>query len=124
MIGRSLYGLVFIALTILVLVKFGDVQPPAAAPAANDFTTALNRAGFINPLLSATLLVGGTAMLFDRWAPLGLLLLAPSVVVIAGFHWFLSGGYVWGSIWPIWWGILAYHYRHVFARLWERRSLH
>ena len=119
-VARWLYGLVFIALTLLVLIKFGDTQPHAAGAAADDFVTALNRSGFINPLLTVTLLIGGAAMLVDRLAPGGLLLLAPAVVVIACFHWFLTGGYLWGSIWPVWWAILAWHYRDVFARLWER----
>ena len=121
-IARCLFGLVFIALTLLVLIEFGDTQPPAGGPAANDFLEALNRSGFINPLLTGSLLVGGAAMMIDRWAPLGLLLLAPSVVVIACFHWVLTHSYIWGSIWPIWWVILAWHYRHVFARLWERKA--
>lgn len=55
----------------------------------------------------------------DRSSPIGLLLVAPAITVIALFHYFLTGSYVWGSIWPIWWAALAWHYRHVFARLWQ-----
>lgn len=120
-IVRVLFGLFFIYSPIMVLVSFGGLHPPETAPAAAAFTQALNATGFMNPLLIATLFLGGAAMLFDRTAPLGLFLLAPSVVVIGCFHWFLTHDYVWGSLWPIWFAILAWHYRTVFARLWEGR---
>ena len=60
------------------------------------------------------------ALLFDRWAPLGLIILATPIALIAAFHFFLTGNYVWGAIWPSWWAALAWHYCAVFARLWER----
>ncbi|RYD47973.1 MAG: DoxX family protein [Sphingomonadales bacterium] len=119
--ARILFGLFFLYAPIMILIVFGGQHPPESVPAAARFTTALNETGFMNPALIAVLLLGGAAMLFDRSAPIGLLLLAPPIFVIAAFHWFLTRDYVWGSIWPLWFALLAWHYRLVFARLWERR---
>jgi hypothetical protein len=120
-IARVLFGLFFLYAPIMILIEFGGQHPPETVAAASRFTLALNETGFMNPSLIAVLMIGGVAMLFDRSAPVGLLLLGPPIFVIACFHWFLTHAYVWGSIWPIWYAALAWHYRHVFARLWERR---
>lgn len=119
---RVLFGLFFLYAPIMILIEFGGQHPPETVVAAANFTRALNDTGFMNPALIAVLLIGGAAMLFDRTAPVGLLLLAPPIFVIACFHWFLTGKYVWGTIWPVWLALLVWHYRHVFARLWERRT--
>ncbi|MEG3124960.1 hypothetical protein [Sphingomonas sp. GB1N7] len=119
-IARILFGAFFIYAPIMILIEFGGQNPPETVPAAQHFAQALNDTGFINPALIVDLLIGGVLMLFHRTAPVGLILLAPPILVITGFHWFLSHQYVWGSIWPIWWALLAWRYRHVFARLVER----
>lgn len=120
-VARVLFGLFFLYAPVMIIIKFGGNHPPETAAAAARFTLALNDTGFMNPSLIAALLIGGAAMLFDRTAPIGLLVLAPPIFVIGCFHWFLTHNYVWGSLWPIWWAILAWRYRAVFARLWERR---
>jgi hypothetical protein len=117
--ARIIFGLFFIYAPLMVIVQFGGNNPPETVAAASDFTLALDRSGFMNPLIIATMLAGGVALLFDRSAPLGLILLGPSIAVIAGFHWFLTGKFIWGSIWPLWFLLLAWHYRPVFARLWS-----
>lgn len=121
-IARILFGAFFIYAPIMILIEFGGQNPPESVPAAQNFAKALNETGFINPALIVDLLIGGMLMLFNRTAAVGLILLAPPILVITGFHWFLSHQYVWGSIWPVWWALLAWHYRPVFARLWERRT--
>lgn len=121
-IARILFGAFFIYAPILILIEFGGQNPPETVPAAQHFAQALNESGFINPALIVDLLIGGVLMLFNRTAPVGLILLGPPILVITGFHWLLTHKYVWGSIWPVWWALLAWHYRHVFSRLWERRT--
>src|SRR3954468_19168754 len=69
----------------------GPGQP--TRPAA-DFMRALDEARFVTPLLAITFTVGGGSLLFARTAPLGLVLLAPPVAVILGFHLFLSGQFI------------------------------
>lgn len=119
-VARVLFGLFFLYAPIMVIVVFGGDQPPETVAAASHFTTALNDSGFMTPMLIAVLLAGGAAMLFDRSAPIGLILLAPPIAVITAFHWFLTGNRVWGSVWPLWFALLARRYRRVFARLWAR----
>lgn len=116
---RVLFGLFFILSTIAIVLFSGGQHPVEVDPEANRFTQALNASGFMNPALIVTFLIGGAAMLFNRSAPIGLILLGAPIFVIAGFHWFLTHSYVWGSIWPIWYAILVWHYRQVFLRLWE-----
>lgn len=118
-VARVLFGLFFLYAPIMILIVFHGQHPPEAVPTAGRLTLALNESGFMNPMLIATLLAGGGAMLFDRSAPIGLLLLAPPIAVIAAFHWCLTHQYVWGTIWPVWFAALAWHYRAVFARLWN-----
>jgi hypothetical protein len=116
--ARILFGLFFLYAPLMVLIKFGGRNPPETVAAASDFALALDRTGFMNPLIMGTMLIGGGALLFRRSAPLGLILLGPSVVVIACFHWFLTGKLIWGSIWPIWFLLLSWKQRTIFARLW------
>jgi hypothetical protein len=120
-IARILFGLFFLYAPIMVIVSFGGDHPLETVPAAARFAKALNDTRSMNPALIVDLLLGGALLLSSRFAPLGLLLLGPPIFVIACFHWFLTGSYVWGSVWPLWYAALAWHYRHVFARLWERR---
>jgi|GEM_PF-1355720 hypothetical protein len=115
--ARILFGLFFIYAPLMVLIKFGGRNPPETIAAASDFALALDRTGFMNPLIIGTMLIGGTAVLFRRSAPLGLILLGPSVVVIACFHWFLTGKLIWGSLWLTWFLLLIWHQRMIFARL-------
>lgn len=120
--ARILFGLFFLYAPLMVIVQFGGQNPPETMAAASDFASALDRTGFMNPLIIGTMLAGGGALLFERSAPVGLILLGPSIVVIAGFHWFLTGKLLWGSIWPIWFASLVWHYRAVFSRLWMPRT--
>lgn len=115
---RVLFGLFFIYAAVMVLVNYGGNQPPETVPAASHFTKALDATGFFNPLLMLSYLVAGPCLLFRRWAPIGLLILAPSIVGIACFHAFLSHNWVWGAIWPLWSLLLVWHHRRVFMRLW------
>ena len=118
-VARLLFAAFFLYAPLYIILAHGGHHPPEAVAAAGRFTHALDETGFMDPALIVVLLAGGTAMLFDRSAPIGLILLAPPIAVIAMFHWFLTRQYVWGSIWPIWLSLLAWHYRAVFARLWR-----
>jgi hypothetical protein len=118
MLSRILFGLFFIYAAVMVIIVFGGTNPPETVDAASDFARALDRTGFMNPLIIGSMLVAGSSLLLRRTAPLGLIILAPSIVVIACFHWFLTGKYLWGTIWPLWYGLLVWHFRQVFARLW------
>ncbi len=118
---RIVYGLFFLAIGLAILawlVTGVGSAPTQPNPAAQAFTDALSRSRFIDPLLAISYVVGGAALLRDRTAPLGLVVLAPSVAVITLFHFLLS------SQWPIGlavasvFGVLALAYRQRLSALW------
>ncbi len=113
-----LYGLTGLAIGAHAL--FGVGSPPGQPTAsATAFTEALGQSGFIDPLLAVTYVVGGAALLRDRTAPLGIVLLAPAVSVIFCFHLALSGQWIWGLLNMLWLLALAYAYRSAFRPLWN-----
>src|SRR4051794_27956383 len=123
-IARIVYGLFFLATGVWILVALttgmlgAPVQPTRAAA---DFMRALDEARFVTPLLAITFTLGGGSLLFTRTAPLGLVLLAPPVAVILGFHLFLSGQFIWGPIVATYFLALAWHFRAAFVPLWTHR---
>jgi hypothetical protein len=119
-VARCVFGLFFLTtgLWIWVHILTGllpvPVQPTAQAQA---FTNALDATGFMNELLGLSYLAGGTALLTRRTAPLGLVLLGPSVVVILFFHLELSGQVYWGPFVAIWFAALCWRFRQVLLAL-------
>jgi hypothetical protein len=85
--------------------------------AARAFLGALMTTPFFTPLLAVTYLAGASALLFQRTAPLGIVLLAPSMVVIFFFHIFLTGMVLWGVAWAGSLAVLAWGHRDAFAAL-------
>jgi hypothetical protein len=119
---RLLYAAFFLltGIWILVSVTTGLTSPPPQPTrAAADFMRALGATGFMDPLLGLSFVFGGGALLFHRTAPLGLVVLAPSVTVILLFHLRLSGqiavGLVVAGLFPA----LAWRYRRALASLWD-----
>jgi hypothetical protein len=119
---RWLFGAFFfstgvvIALYLTLHVGKAIVQPTAAAQALDD---ALHRSGFIDPLLSICYMVGGAALALRRTTPLGLILLAPSVVVIFFFDAFLAHAVAAACITAAVWGVLALRHFDGFRGLWN-----
>ncbi len=118
---RVIYGVFFAAMGTLALASSIGLATPPEQPtrAAGKLTTALTDTGFIDPLLGLSFLAGGGLLLFSRTAPLGLVLLAPSVVVILFFHLVLSGQYIWGPFVAAYFLLLVWHYRRAFVPLWS-----
>ncbi len=73
----------------------------------------------MDPLLALTCLFGGAALLMPRTAPLGIVVLAPVVVIIFFFHVVLSGNWIWGTLNLIALAGLAWGYRKAFSSLWN-----
>src|SRR3546814_13900726 len=65
-VARRLFGLFFLYAPLMVIVPFGGQNPPETMPAASDFASALDRTGFMNPLIIGTMLMGGAALLFEQ----------------------------------------------------------
>lgn len=87
---RLLLGLTFAGFGLNGLL--GVFPDPPSPPSAMPFLDGLASAPYFFPLLEATQLVAGIALVANRWVPVALLLLAPIVVHIFAFHLFLSPG--------------------------------
>jgi len=90
-----------------------------AAQAGTPLEKAMAETGFMNPLLCLACFLGGGAMLFRRTTPLGIVILAPLVVIIFFFHMVLTKSYLWGSLNLIWLAALAWQFRNGFDHLWN-----
>jgi hypothetical protein len=90
-----------------------------AAQAPTSFEKAMAETGFMNPLLCLACFVGGGALFVRRTAPLGIVILAPLVIIIFWFHIVITKSYLWGALNLIWLAALAWQVRHAFDRLWN-----
>ena len=82
--ARIFLGLVF---TVFGLKFFVHVIPqPPAPPQADAFVGALFAGGYLGPLLATTEVLAGLLLLWNRFVPVALAVLAPIVVNIVGFH--------------------------------------
>jgi hypothetical protein len=88
-------------------------------PGAIAFQKALTETRFMDPLLALACLLGGAALLVRRTAPLGIVMLAPVVVVIFLFHLALTGNWIWGTLNLVWFAGLAWRCRGAFTPLWS-----
>jgi len=88
--ARILLGLGFLVFGLNGFFNF--IPPPKdAMPAgAMDFFGALMKTGYMIPLISGTQTLAGALLLLNCFAPLALALLAPVIVNIIAFHFFLA----------------------------------
>src|SRR4051812_13658356 len=82
--ARLVLGLAFLVLGANKLLHFLPL-PPMPGP-AGAFMGALVASGYLIPLLAVTEMTAGALLLAGRLVPLALLLLAPVLVNIVGFH--------------------------------------
>jgi len=95
---RVLLGLCFF---VFGLNGFLEFIPPPADPGpeeAMNFAMALSRASYFFPLLKGVETIAGLMLLSKRYVPLALVLLAPILVNILAFHYFLAGS---GVVMPV-----------------------
>ena len=86
--ARIVLGVLFVAGPLTA--AFHLAPEPTLAPRAAAFMNALTRSGYMLPLLWTTEIAAGLLLLSGVFAPLGLLILAPVLVNIAAFHFFLA----------------------------------
>lgn len=89
-VARVALGLVFVVFGANYFLEFLPVPPPEGAAAT--FLGGLAATGYFFPLLKATEVLAGLALLSGRFVPLALTVLAPIVVQIAAFHTLLVPG--------------------------------
>ncbi len=97
---------------------FHFIPAPAYPPAAEKFRRALVDSGYMLPCWKAVELVGALLLIADKYVPFSLVILAPVLVNIFLFHWFLSRRGLWlAAILILSEAILALAYRNAFANL-------
>jgi uncharacterized membrane protein YphA (DoxX/SURF4 family) len=82
--ARLLLGLIFVVFGLNGFLNFIPLPPLEGDAAA--FMGGLAAAGYFFPLLKATEIVVGLALLANRFVPLALVVLAPITVNIVAFH--------------------------------------
>lgn len=82
--ARLLLGLILVVFGLNGFLHFMP-EPSYSEPAAH-FLGALAESGYLFPLVLAVKFIVGFLLLVDRFVPLALVLLAPIVVNIIGFH--------------------------------------
>jgi putative oxidoreductase len=89
-VARVLLGLPFVVFGLNGFLQFLP-QPPVEGDAAA-YLGGLAAAGYFFPLLKATEILAGLALLSGRFVPLALVVLAPVTLHIFAYHAFLAGG--------------------------------
>ena len=82
--ARILLGFIFFASGLNGFFQF--VAPPAMQGRAATFIEGLVASGYVFPVLFATYVIAGGALLANRFVPLALILLAPAIVNIFAVH--------------------------------------
>lgn len=119
---RWVYSLFYISmgfLALLVLTGLSSMPNIGISPQNAAFQEALKATGFIMPILSVTYIGAGGLMLYRRTAPLGIVLLAPFVLVILCTHLFLNGRPAWGVMHACLLLLFAWEFRSAFVPLWS-----
>ena len=116
---RLIFGLLFAASGLSKLLLPGDVLMQSYGSGAA-FMSSLQDTGYLFVLLAVTEIIAGLAVLLNRYVPLALIVLAPIVVNIAGFHFFVNvdaAGIVTALVVMGLELYLAWRYRDIFAPL-------
>jgi hypothetical protein len=115
--ARMLFALWYFGVGVIGFITNDAVKDAANAPTALE--KAMAETGFMNPLLCAACLFGGGAMFFRRTTPLGIVILAPLVIIIFCFHMIITKSYLWGSLNFLLLSALAWEFRRGFDQLWN-----
>ncbi|NIB42215.1 hypothetical protein HBA55_21590 [Pseudomaricurvus alkylphenolicus] len=121
---RWIFGSYYLLVGIAVALSLLGVIPGADridfGKGINDFIAALERTGFALGALAVTYTVAGALILSHKTAHLGIVILAPAVVMIFLTHLFVEeGAPVWGSLHMAILMALAWQYRHGYASLFD-----
>ena len=87
--ARFVLGMIFVVFGLNGFLQF--LPMPPLPEAAGQFMGALAASGYMFPMIKSIEIVAGAMILAGVQLPLALLLLAPIVVNIFAFHWFLTG---------------------------------
>ena len=122
---RWIYSIFFFLIGAQALLMYAGILTKSAypsSPEAKEFTDAIFATGFIGPIMSMTYFVSGILMIFNRTAPLGLVLLAPFIVVILFTHLMLNGNPPFGIMMALLWVLFAWRFRNAYQPMWSYRD--
>ena len=119
-VARILLGLIFFVFGLNGFLHF--LPQPPLPPAGGQFVGALIQTGYLFVLVKAIEVVGGALLLSGRFVPLALVLLAPIIINIAGFHIFLVPGYGMVALLLGLEILLAWAYRDSFRSVLQARA--
>jgi len=122
---RWIYAAFFFLIGAQSLLVIAGILPASEFPGSPEtkaFTEAIFATGFIGPIMSITYVASGMLMLFNRTAPLGIVLLAPFVVVILFTHLMLNGSPVFGILLAAILGLLAWQFRDAYQPMWNYQN--
>lgn len=117
---RYLYAAYYLFVGIyLALSLAGIIAPlhPKVSDASAAFQNALGKTGFMFPLLAFTYIASACALCFHRTAPVGLVLLAPVVVIIFLTDTLLDTAWFFGTLNVVVLVALAWHFRFAYRPL-------
>jgi uncharacterized membrane protein YphA (DoxX/SURF4 family) len=89
-VARVLMGLIFFIFGLNGFLHFIPQPKDAMPEGAVAFAGALLKTGYMMPLVMGTQFLVGTMLLLNRFVPLALALIAPVIVGIVTFHFFLA----------------------------------
>ena len=119
--ARILLGLVFFVFGVNGLLQLSPPSPMPERAAA--FVAGLAGSGYLFPLLHATYVIAGAALLSGCFVPLALVLLAPAIVNIFAVHLFLApAGLPLATVVSALELFLAWSYRESFRPLFRARG--
>ncbi|MGH7812663.1 MAG: DoxX family protein [Candidatus Binataceae bacterium] len=117
-IARIALGLIFLVLGLNYFLAMFAMPP--LPPRAGAFYGALGATRYMLPLIMGTEVIGGALLLSGWMTPLALVILAPVIVNIIGFHLFLDpAGIAPGIVVTALELFLAWQYRAAFAPLFD-----
>lgn len=90
----GLLGLLFIAISLMVLLKMAPIPELEEGTPVWHFMTAFAPTGYLTFVKSMELL-GGILVVIPRTRNFGLLILGPIIINIAAFHTFVAGDQIW-----------------------------
>jgi len=124
-IVRYLFAAYYIYVGVRVGLTLVGVTPPIPLKVSAEsaaFQGALAKTGFVDPALVATYIASGGALPLHRTAPLGVVLLAPVMVIIFLTDTLLDKAWLWASGHALVLLALAWHFRAAYRPLWNYSS--
>ena len=118
LVSRILLGLIFFVFGLNGFLNF--IPLPDVPETADLFLKGLGNAVYFFPLLKVAEILGGLALLMNRFVPLTLIILAPINLQIFLFHIFLApGGLAMAMLMIVIHFLLAYHHRESYEELFK-----